>query len=321
MHIVRKPEHGSEEWLRLRWRDSSGRCVFGASEAASLMGQSPYVSRGDLFASKRSEPMISEQTEAFRRGHVLEPALLAEAGRILGAEVSTPGVMYRDGRWIATLDGIVGSPEKPEVIVEAKTTTRYSIRDAEDLPAEWLWQTWVQGSLLGAEVFIMALDRDQRLSLTKVPSNPQAWEALLTEAERLGSSVDEGHPLAPDEFNYEQITDLWRATPRVAELPNEAAQWLHVLVDARDLKAQAETQEKQAKDALARMLLDAEVGVLNGQQVITWKEQAGRASLDESRLRQDHPDLCSAYEKPGRPYRVMRVSSGKPTRSRKKEQS
>jgi len=321
MQIVSKPEHGSEEWLRLRWRDPEGLCVFGASEAASVMGQSPYVSRGDLFAAKRSEPIMSEQTEAFRRGHVLEPALLAEAGRILRAEVIAPGVMYAEGRWIATLDGIVGAAEKPEVIVEAKTTTRYSIRDAEDLPAEWLWQTWVQGSLLGAEVFIMALDRDQRLSLTQVPKNPEAWDALLLEAERLGCAVDEGDPLAPDEFSYEQITDLWRATPRIAELPSEAGQWLHVLADARDLKAQAETQEKQAKDALARMLLDAEIGVLDGREVITWKEQAGRASLDESRLRQDHPDLCANYEKPGRPYRVMRFSSGKPNKSRTKERS
>lgn len=321
MHLVQKPEHGSEEWLRLRWRDPRGLCVFGASEAASVMDQSPYVSRGDLYAAKRSAPRVAEESEVFRRGHVLEPALLGEAARILRAEVRTPGVMYRGDRWVATLDGIVGSDDRPEVIVEAKTTTRYAVRDAEDLPAEWLWQTWVQGSLLGVPVFIMALDRDLRLSLTEVPANPAAWDALRVEAERLGSAVDGGMLLPPEEFNADQIAALWRAEPKTCELPSEAAQWLHVLADARDLKQQAEQQEKTARDALARMLLDAEVGLLNGQQVVTWKEQAGRASLDESRLRTDHPDLCAEYEKQGKPFRVMRFSSAKPKSPKKKEQT
>lgn len=320
MDLVTKPEHGSEEWLHLRWRDSSGKCVFGASEAASLMDQSPYVSRGDLFATKLSEPTVSEMTPAFRRGHVLEPALLAEAGRMLGASVETPTFMYRDGRFVATLDGVVGSHDKPEVIVEAKTTTRYSIRDAEDLPGEWLWQTWVQGSVVGAQVYIMALDRDQRLSLTKVPSNPDAWDALREQAERIGAAVDDREMLPASEFSYDQIADLWRASPTTVELPADAGSWLAVLADARDLASQAEKQEKQAKEALSRMMLDAEVGLLDGKQVLTWKEQAGRPSLDTSQLRLDHPDLVAPYEKPGKPFRVMRLSSGKTTKSSKKGQ-
>jgi hypothetical protein len=248
---------------------------------------------------------------------VLEPALLAEAGRILGAPISTPEVMYRSGRWIATLDGIIGSESAPEIIVEAKTTTRYSVRDAEDLPAEWLWQTWVQGSLLNAQVFIMCLDRDQRLSLTQVPDNQPAWDALLEEAETLGSAIDKGDFLPAAEYDYDEIADLWRAEPKTIELPSDAGQWLHILADARDLQAQADKQEKEAKDALARMMLDAEIGLLGGNQVLTWKEQAGRASLDQSRLRLDHPDLVAAYEKQGKPFRVMRLSSGKSSKSRK----
>ena len=321
MELIAKPEHGSEEWLHLRWRDSGGRCVFGASEAASLMDQSPYVSRGDLFATKLSEPTVSEMTQAFRRGHVLEPALLGEAGRLLGTEVHTPEVMYRAGRWIATLDGVVGSPDSPQAIIEAKTTTRYAIRDADDLPREWLWQTWVQGSVANAEVYIMALDRDQRLSLTKVPANPTAWDALQEEAEKVGHSIDERELLPPSEFSYDQIADLWRATPITVELPDDAATWIHVLADARELAQQADKQEKQAKEALARMMLDAEIGLIGGQQVLTWKEQAGRPSLDTSQLRADHPDLVAAYEKQGKPFRVMRLSSGKTTKSPKRGKS
>lgn len=311
LETISKPEHGSEEWLRLRWRDPEGRCVFGASEAASLMDASPYVSRGDLFVNKISAPQISPMTEAFRRGHVLEPVLLQEAQRILGIEIGTPDLMYRSGRWIATLDGIGGSESKPDVIVEAKTTTKYAVRDAEDLPQEWLWQTWVQSAICQAPVYVMCLDRDQRLSLIEVPSNPAAWDALQEEAEAFGSAIDDGRMLPAQEFDYEQIADLWKPEPKIVQLPEEARSWIAVLADARDLKQSAETQEKQAKDALARMMLDAEIGMIGDQQVLTWKQQQGRASLDEARLRAEQPDLCAAYEKPARPFRVMRISSGK----------
>jgi predicted phage-related endonuclease len=303
---VSKPAHGSMEWLSLRWRDADGRCRFGASEAPTLMGDSPYQTRGDLYAAKRVPPVIGEQTEAFRRGHLLEPVLLAEAGRLLGTEIIQPEEMFVDGRWIVTLDG-ADAPE-PTIVVEAKTTTRYSIRSAEDLPAEWLWQTCVQGSVLGAErVYVVCLDRDQRISLTEVPVSQAAWEMLCEEAEMLGAAIDEERPLPPSEFTAEQIAEIWQPQARSIELPSDARRWILALDEARVTKRNAEKQEKEARDELARLLLDAEAGTIDGQPVITWKQQQGAVRLDTQRLREEQPDLVTQYESRGAAFRVMRL--------------
>jgi predicted phage-related endonuclease len=74
---------------------------------------------------------------------------------------------------------------------------------------------------------------------------------------------------------------------------------------------QAADLENKAKDALAQMLLGNEIGTVNGSQLVTWKQQSGKASLDTKQLRADHPDLVQQYEKQGAPFRVMRVSKTK----------
>jgi len=75
------------------------------------------------------------------------------------------------------------------------------------------------------------------------------------------------------------------------------------------LKKQAETIEKAARDQLARIMLDAEIATLNGVTVLTWKEQAGRTSLDVASLKHDHPDLVATYMKQQQPMRVMRINT------------
>ena len=87
--------------------------------------------------------------------------------------------------------------------------------------------------------------------------------------------------------------------------------WVEALDDARKMGADAERLEQDAKDALAQMMLDAEVGTVNGETVITWKQQKGRATTDVARMRQEHPELVASYEKQGTPFRVFRTTKGK----------
>jgi predicted phage-related endonuclease len=310
MIVIPKPKHGSPEWLEARRRDPvTGACLFGASDAGPLMGVSPFVSRADLYVSKVAPSAPSEESEVFRRGNVLEPALVAEAGRILGVALATPSVMYREGRFIVTLDG-TDCESQPQVVVEAKTTTRHTVRDASDLPPDWLFQGWAQQTVTNAAVFFAVLDRDLRISVNELPRNGKAVEELLSEAERFGAGVDSGQ-VPSDEFlsemTAEQIASVWKPQPTIIELGAEAVEWLVMLEDARRAASTAEEQEKTARDALARLLLDNEVGTIGGEKVVSWKEQKGKVSLDAKALRADHPDLASRYERVGNPFRVMRI--------------
>ena len=311
MQVIPKQKHGSKEWLLARWKDEQGRCVFGASDIPALMGASPYKTRGELFADKVNEPVVQEENAVFRRGNLLEKPLLEEASRILGTNIFTPDVIYRDGRLSISLDG-VDNEQQPSLVVEAKSSTRYSVYNSEDLPEEWLWQGWAQMAVLQVPVWFVVLDRDLRISVVELPENPAAIDALQLEASVFGGWVD-GDPLDEDinNFSAADIARIWKPTPTSIELPASAVDWALQLEEARSMAKQAADLETKAKDALAQMLLGNEVGTVDGVQLVTWKQQAGKASLDTKQLRADHPKLVSQYEKQGAPFRVMRVTKGK----------
>ena len=311
MQVIPKAKHGSKEWLLSRWKDDDGRCVFGASDIPALMGASPYKTRGELFADKVNEPVVQEETAVFRRGNLLEKPLLEEASRILGANIFTPDVIYRDGRLSISLDG-VDNAKQPTVVVEAKTSTRYSVYTSDDLPDEWLWQGWAQQAVLQVPVWFVVLDRDQRISVVELPSNPQAIDTIQLETSVFGGWVD-GDPMDEDinNFSAADIARIWKPTPTSVELPASAVDWALQLDEARAMAKQAADLETKAKDALAQMMLGNEIGTVDGVQLVTWKQQAGRESLDTKQLRADHPELVAQYEKQGAPFRVMRVSKGK----------
>jgi predicted phage-related endonuclease len=311
MQVIPKAKHGSKEWLLARWKDEDGRCVFGASDIPVLMGASPYKTRGELFADKVNEPVVQEETAVFRRGNLLEKPLLEEASRLLGTNIFTPDVIYRDGRLSISLDG-VDNANQPSVVVEAKTSTRYSIYTSDDLPNEWLWQGWAQQAVLQVPVWFVVLDRDQRISVVELPNNPKAIDTIQLETSVFGGWVD-GDPMDEDinNFSAADIARIWKPTPTSIELPASAVDWALQLDEARAMAKQAADLETKAKDALAQMMLSNEIGTVDGVQLVTWKQQAGRESLDTKQLRADHPDLVAQYEKQGAPFRVMRVSKAK----------
>lgn len=313
--LLDKPTHGSIEWLRLRHRDRDGRCVIGASETPALMSASPYSTRADLWIAKRGEPTVGEMTPAFYRGQLLEPVLVAEAARRLQTDLVTPDKMYLRDRLVATLDG-VDNVERPQLIVEAKTTTRYRVADADDLPAEWLWQAWAQQTVCrDASVVFVVLDRDQQVNLVTAPRNEEALDVLAAEAQRFAEAVDAGGE--PDaallaEMDSEHVAAAYRVTKTSIELPADAARWLEELDLAKAMIAEGKQIEKYARDEIARNLRGNEVGTLDGRKVVTWALVNGRLALDVDALKQDLPDVYAKYARRGEPYRTMRLHN-KPT--------
>ncbi len=314
--LIEKPPHGTLAWLMNRHRDHLGRCTLGASDAPALLNASPFTSRADLYHSKSTTPQVSETTAVMQVGNILEGALVTELGKRLGIEMHTPHTMYRRDRFTVTLDAIdVGTDTTPAVIGEVKTTRRHRISDISDVPNDYLWQCWAQMLVLDRPVYLIVLDRDLMISHYEIPRNDQALDTLRSESEKFCHAVDmrdEQH-LATliDEMSAEQITDLMRPQAKSVEIDAEQYQWVRELADARDLKRQAEQLEQAAKDSIARFMLDAEIATHGGTKVLTWKEQAGRETVDVARLRAEHPDLVAEFTKQGSPSRVMRLSNTK----------
>ena len=308
MKVLPKEKHGSKDWLLARWKDENGNCVFGASDIPTLMGASPYKTRAELFADKLNEPVEQPSNAVFDRGNILESPLILNASNKLGINIFTPEVIYRDGRLSISLDG-VDNEQNPTVVVEAKTTTRYSIYDSGDLPEEWLWQGWAQQAVLDVPVWFSVLDRDMRLSVVELPENPLAVDSLILESKIFGQWVDNNTPPMDEinNFSADDIARIFKVQPTTIDLTNEAGELVLQLEKARAMAKQAAELESKCKDALAQMLLGNEIGLLHGQQIVSWKQQAGKESFDAARIKQEHPDLVKQYMKQGNPYRVMRT--------------
>jgi predicted phage-related endonuclease len=108
-------------------------------------------------------------------------------------------------------------------------------------------------------------------------------------------------------FSADDISRIFKVKPSSVELPASAIDWLNQLEEARSMAKQAADLESKAKDALAQMLLGNDVGTFNGDQIVSWKQQAGKESFDAARIKLEHPDLVKQYIKQGNPYRVMRT--------------
>jgi hypothetical protein len=166
--------------------------------------------------------------------------------------------------------------------------------------------------VLQVPVWFVVLDRDQRISVVQLPDNPKAIDSIRLETSVFGGWVD-GDPMDEDinNFSAADISRIWKVTPTSVELPASAVDWALQLEEARSMAKQAADLESKAKDALAQLMLGNEIGTVDGVQLVTWKQQAGKTSLDTKKLRADHPELVQQYEKQGAPFRVMRVTKGK----------
>lgn len=310
MKIIPKPEHGSIDWKRARWKDENGLCVFGASDAPALMNASPYRSRADLFVDKTTEP-IDEQVhnDIFYRGNLLEPALIEHACKELELDFATPEVIYKDGRFAISMDA-VDNWQKPSIGIECKTTTRYHIESSEDLPMEWRWQGWAQMLVLEVPIFFSVLDAGQRVRLVELKYNGDALRLLEEQSEVFGHAVDTNDFIIEvDELTAEQIARIYPATDKEVEIGQDGLTWVETLEEARAMKKQAEFLEKEAKDHLARLLQDATRGTVNGSQVISWKEQRSAPSVDVKALREAHPEIVEQFMKDASSFRVMRINT------------
>jgi hypothetical protein len=164
------------------------------------------------------------------------------------------------------------------LLSKRKTTTRYSIYDQNDLPTEWCWQGWAQQAVLDCPVWFSVLDRDLKISVVELPRNEVAIDALRLEAEVFGDWVDNNTPPLDEinNFSADDIARIFKATPTMIELDATAAQLVIDLEKARATSKEASEAEARIKDALAQMMLNHEIGMFNGQKIVSWQQQAGK---------------------------------------------
>jgi predicted phage-related endonuclease len=310
-YTILKPEHGSPEWLAVRWRDDTGRARISASACAAVHGEHEFTTSADLASEllAANPPQPKEQNAAMERGNRLEPTLIKWASDREGVEFFTPDWMYvyeEDGvRLIATIDAIANPDDADQRIMEVKTTKR---RWEGDMPRYWYWQGIHQAVCTGATQIEWAIfDSDLTLHkhIQKVSSDEK--QTHIEACRKFLAAIDMGFAPEGVQFSYQHITEQHPAGGEGQVEVDEATVLasLERLALAKQQKQEAEAVEDLVKAELCALLGDGEYATAGGRLLYTWKT-AHREMLDAKRFEAEHPALFAKFKKVSS-YRTFRV--------------
>lgn len=268
------------------------------------MGANTYETAIDLAVRKLQPVTQTTPNEAMTRGNVLEPALIQHAQNELMMPLLTPGVMYLNGRIIATLDAR-GMGGDNGVVVEAKTNNRWT--HGTELPLAWWWQAQAQMYCTDTErVTFVVLDKNMRLGLQVCVRVEQSVTQMVEWVDAFCGAIDEQRLPDDSVLTAPQVAALYATPDGTVELGENA---LHLITEWENVKnglKEYEAREKAVKDAIANALRDKEFGTVNGKRVLSYKAQ-NTTRLDSKALALAHPDIARDYTTLST-YRVLRIT-------------
>lgn len=289
-----------DEWLEYR------KGGVGGSDAAAVLGISPWTSAYSLWAEKTGiNEDVKQETDAMRMGNVLEPVVAElfcanEDKQVVDipAILSHPehGFMYANvDRFVIDASGQVVA------LLECKTAGANSASKwADGVPKHYLAQVqhylavtnlpkaYLAVLIGGVEYRCYEIERDDIMIDVLLVSEGAFWRRVLD-----GSAPD----VDGSEATIKALRDQWQARVDTAvELPLEVAD---ILAERKEAKEQIASLDGQVADCDARLmalLQENEVGTLDGDVVVTWKSST-RTTIDTKRLKAEKPELAREFER------------------------
>ena len=309
-----------EAWLAER------RTGIGGSDAAAVLGLSPFKTPYQLFAEKTglvADEDLSDKP-AVMWGTALEEAILVRYAERTGKKVRRVPENARHSQHTFMIANLDAKVEGERVGVEAKTTNVFQAKDTalwgeletDQVPEAYLIQCQHYMAVKGYVRFDVALfaGTHEDIRIYRVPRNETLIAALIEREAAFWRCVTEGIP--PKPVDYEDALRIFpRSTPGKAIAATDEARTL--LANLAAAKAQLKEYgelEDRLKTALAEMMGDA-TAIVDGVDkkgkpipLVTWTTQSTKL-LDGARLLAEQPTIYQAYLKQT-VSRVMRLKKG-----------
>lgn len=298
---ISKPEHGSQDWLDIRFRDEHGNKRVSASAVAAIYGLHPFVPKDTYAAELLSDtpPSPIPPNPAMERGNRLEPFILEWASDRLGIPYTTPEEMFvadsKEGaRMVATLDGFWEQGDERKIL-EIKTTTRSW---EGELPDYWRIQGIQQAICADVEEITWAVfDPAMILHLHTQKVTPAEQAEHISAVERWLNAIDLGMTPSGVQWSYETISTRYsHPEPKAVELPEDTLELMAQLRHVKSELASYKELEDSLKARICELMGDADTAIVNGSVVATWKGQT-RDSLDIKAFKAAEPEIARKYSK------------------------
>lgn len=297
--------------------EEAKRVTVGSSDVPAILGLSPWRQPVEAWAQlvgllpRYTVDANAEQ----RRGHIIEPALVAHYARehgvtlVPGPPISEPAVVASDGWRSCRPDAT--TPDG-RLVVEAKTTRRWEgwgPSGTDQVPVHYAAQVAWQLSVLDAErgAVVAYCPMDDEVRVYDLARN-RALEARLVAKVRAWM---EAHCWGPEPVQPAPLP-LSIVAARYAEGGHEGL----VEPDAHDLMLarrlaylRAAGKALDAEAERIQAALCERIGESRGLRgIATWSAQEGRETIDTKRLRAEWPEVAAQVTATGKPSRRFTFS-------------
>jgi putative phage-type endonuclease len=305
-YVVSTAAHRTPEWHAAR---AAG---IGGSEIVTILGLSKYDSPTSLWLEKTGQIPPEPAGEQAEMGLRLEPVLRQLFIDRTGIAVWTPpGTLARaDADWQrVNLDALTADDGVLELKAPGlRMAPEWTDEDTEVGPGgqilgeggvpvhalvQVLWGLHVTGYDHG---YIGCLLGGQEFRWRKIDRDQELIDLIVARADAFWAHVVDGTPPPMDGHaaTASALGRLFDAVDDRTEVldPDEVTPLLKEYTARKHIAAEAEAALGEIENKLRALLGDAEIGVLDGRKVVTWKQNGTFAA---KRFQAEHPDAYTRY--------------------------
>jgi putative phage-type endonuclease len=299
--------------------------TLGASDAAAVLGLSPYTTPFSVWASKVEPEAERVTSNAMKRGTYLESGVMRWTADELGAEIENgvpldePGLVG-PAPWLSVRpDGVLHYADKSPELAEIKTSRASNIWGAagtDQVPEHYLVQVMMQFACVPVERARIGayLTSDDELRIYDIVRDDELIVSLLDKLDAWWYKHCDPHgPRIAPPLDASEASTVWlkRTFPKdhapIREADQEevklALEYKRLAADLAALQTKADTVKAQLQGIIG----DAE-GITTPYGKVTWKLQSGATRLDTKALEAAHPDIVANFKKQGEAIRVLRAN-------------
>jgi len=304
------------EWLEAR------RQGIGGSDAAAVMGLSPYKSAYELWLEKRGELQEEDlsDNEAVHFGTVLEDVVATEYARRTGRKVSRVNCILQHPEhpyMLANLDRRVVGERR---ILECKTADRFTLpmwgeAGTDQVPDHYHLQVTHYMAVTGAEVADLAvLIGGNEFRIYTIERDQELIDMVYDQEAEFWRMVQDGGP--PDVDGSAATSALLKrlypsSTGARIDLPGDGGAWVEKLREAKQDVEWATSRLDEAKHRIQVLAGEASEIFVGDRLVATWRQSKDRSAFDQAAFKSAHPDLFKQFSAARPGPRTFLIKKGK----------
>lgn len=307
--MCRTKDMSRDEWLKARRRG------IGGSDAAAVAGISRYRSPIDVFLEKTSDdPPEKEDNLQMKVGRGLEAFVAELWEEETGKKCARRNAILQHDEYdwmLANIDRwVVGE----NAGLEIKTGSSY-VKDQwanGKIPPEYELQCMHYMAVTGADRwYIACLIGNHDFVVRTIERDDQAINYLIQIEKEFWINNVGDRIMPPPDGSDASAKALKMVYPEAEEgtsvdlddLTNE----LDRLIEVKGMIKKLKDEESGIEQTIEGRMGEAETAWI-GMKKVTWKNRAGRVTVDADRLKAD--GLFDKYKKEGKPYRVFAIQKG-----------